>query len=325
MHELRTGTPASPVQASADRRRATRHVPGRRSAYLYIAPFFVLFAAFGLFPLLYTAWISLHDVDLGNLDQPTWVGIDNYRDLFANPFFWTALQNTVTIGLLAEIPCLTIALGLAHVLNMKTRGRTFFRVALLVPYATSIAAATLIFGQLYGRDHGLINTAIGVVGIPPVDWEAGRWSSQIAVASIVIWRWVGYNAIIYLAAMQAVPHELYEQAAIDGAGAWHQFRSVTVPALRPTIVFTVVVSTIGVTQIFAEPLLFPGTGNTSGGASHQYQTLGLLMYQQGWSNSRLGQASATAWLMFVFVLLIVVGYWTVSRLVRRARRQEGSE
>ena len=278
----------------------------RFSPYAFVAPFFLLFFAFGLFPLVYTAWVSLHSVTLQNTEDMTWVGLDNYSRLLHDPLFWNALGNTFTIGVLSTVPQLLMALGLAHVLNYRLRGRTFFRVAMLMPYATSLAAATIVFAELYGRDYGLINWGLGIFGVHHISWETGNWTSQIAISTIVTWRWTGYNALIYLAAMQAVPEDLYEAAAIDGASRWRQFLYVTLPGLRPTIVFTIVVSTIGATQLFGEPLLYDPTGQPNGGTSNQYQTLGLLMYQQGWSYDRLGLASATAWTMFVIIVLAVL-------------------
>ena len=276
-----------------------------RWGYAYVAPFFLLFAGFSLYPFLYTAWVSLHDTNLSNIDGASWVGLDNYTKLLHSEFFWNAAKNTLTIGILSTVPQLCMALGLAHLLNYRLRGRTFLRVAMLMPYATSIAAATLVFAQLFGRDYGLINAALQAVGLHRVDWENGRWSSQIAIACIVTWRWTGYNALIYLAGMQSIPSELYEAAELDGASRWKQFLHVTVPSLRPTILFTVVVSTIGAVQLFGEPLLFSGNGRTTGGSDHQYQTLGLLMYNQGWTNFHLGQAAATAWAMFLIILVAV--------------------
>ncbi|CAM5668081.1 6-phospho-beta-galactosidase [Streptomyces antimycoticus] len=157
-----------------------------------------------------------------------------------------------------------MALGIAHLLNYRLRASMFFRVAILTPYATSVAAATLVFALLFGRDYGMINWVLGLVGLDGIDWQNGTWTSQIAVSTIVIWRWTGYNALIYLAAMQAVPNDLYESAALDGASRWEQFLHVTIPSLRPTILFTVVVSTIGATQLFGEPLLFNTAGTATG-------------------------------------------------------------
>ncbi|GAA0458354.1 carbohydrate ABC transporter permease [Streptomyces stramineus] len=291
----------------------------RYSPYAFVAPFFLFFAAFGIFPLLYTGWASLHRVGLSAPDHMEWVGLHNYTRLLDDAFFWNSLRNTFTIGVISTVPQLLMALGLAHLLHYRLRAAAFWRVALLTPYATSVAAATLVFVLLYGRDYGMINWALGAVGVSPVDWQSGTWSSQFAVSSIVIWRWTGYNALIYLAAMQAVPDELYESAALDGASRGQQFRYVTVPALRPTILFTVVVSTIGATQLFGEPLLFGGAGGQKGGASHQFQTLGLYLYEQGWFNFHLGRASAVAWTMFLILLLIAAVNVLIARRLRKSR------
>jgi len=289
------------------------------SPYAFVSPFFLFFAAFGLFPLIYTAWNSFYRVELTNLDAREFVGWHNYTRLLQDEFFWNALKNTFTIGLISTVPQLLMALGMAHLLNYKLRGSTFFRVAMLVPYATSVAAATLVFTLMFGTDYGMINWALEHIGFSHhIDWRAGTWSSQIAVSSIVIWRWTGYNTLIYLAAMQAVPPDLYESAALDGASRWQQFRHVTVPMLRPTILFTVVVSTIGATQLFGEPYLFGGTGGEKGGSAHQFQTLGLYLYEQGWTNYHLGRASAIAWAMFLLLLLIAAVNGLLARWLRKS-------
>lgn len=290
----------------------------RWSPYAFVAPFFLFFGVFGLFPLLYTGWASLHRVELTAPDEMEWVGLRNFSRLLGDEFFWNALTNTVTIGLLSTVPQLLIALGVAHLLNQRLRGSMFFRVAVLTPYATSVAAATLVFVLLFGRDHGMINWALGLAGLDAVDWQNGAWTSQLAVSTIVVWRWTGYNALIYLAAMQSIPHELYESAALDGASPLQQFLHVTIPSLRPTILFTCVVSTIGATQLFGEPLLFNGGAGATGGADHQFQTLGLYLYEQGWVNLHLGRASAIAWAMFLILLIIGAVNWLVARRLRRS-------
>ena len=288
----------------AARPRSPGRMHGRRIGYVYVLPFFLVFAAFSIYPWLDTAWVSLHDVRLSTYDQQTWVGLGNYRDLFTNPFFWNAFRNTVTIGVISTVPQLCMALGIAHLLNYRLRGRTFFRVAILMPYATSLAAATVIFLELFDTKLGLVNWFLHVVHLPAVDWQGSKWPAQIAVSTIVTWRWTGYNTLIYLAGMQSIDSTLYEAAAVDGAGRWRQFVHVTLPGLRPTILFTIVVSTIGATQLFGEPLLYHN-GKADGGTVGQYQTLGVLMYQQGWVNDRLGLASATAWTMFVIIVVAV--------------------
>ena len=294
--------------ARADAERRRNRLPGSRIGYAYVLPFFVVFLAFSVYPWIDTAWVSLHDTRLSTYDQSSFIGLENYRNLFTNQFFWNAFRNTITIGIISTVPQLCMALGIAHLLNYSLRGRTFFRVAILMPYATSLAAATVIFAELFDPKLGLINWMLTSVHLPAVDWQGAKWPSQIAVSTIVIWRWTGYNAL------------LYEAAAIDGAGRWSQFRHVTLPGLRPTILFTIVVSTIGAAQLFGEPLLYH-SGKADGGTSNQYQTLGLLMYQQGWVNDRLGLASATAWTMF----LIIVAAVSINVLVaRRRERHEGA-
>ena len=307
---------------SLPRRRSPRRL-GSRAAYAYIAPFFIVFAAFSIYPWAATAWLSLHDVSLTTYDQQSWVGLGNYRNLFTSSFFWNAFRNTITIGILATVPQLCLALGIAHLLNYRLRGRTFFRVAMLMPYATSLAAATVIFVELFGKDYGLINWVLHtVLHLPAVDWQGSKWPSQIAVSAIVTWRWTGYNALIYLAGMQAIDQQLYEAAAIDGASRWQQFRHVTLPGLRPTVLFTIIVSTIGAFQLFGEPYLYDPTHQPMGGSSNQYQTLGLLMYQQGWSYDHLGLASATAWTMFVIIVCAVLFNGWLAR--RRTRSEMGA-
>ncbi|MGW9040600.1 carbohydrate ABC transporter permease, partial [Streptomyces sp. NPDC055721] len=319
--------PAAPPSSPGPRRRRSASASARwRSTlyrwdikaipYVFIAPFFLTFAAFGLFPLIYTGWLSLNRVELGG--EPQWKGLENYTDLATSEFFWNALVNTFTIGVISTVPQLLMALGLAHLLNYKLRGRGFFRIAILAPYATSIAAATLVFAQLFNTDYGMINTVLDLIGIGPVQWESSKWPAQIAISVIVTWRWTGYNALIYLAAMQAVPQDLYEAASLDGASRWRQFISVTIPSIRPTILFTVVVSTIGATQLFGEPMLYGGSVGISGGSGNQFQTLALLMYEKGWVNNALGQASAIAWIMLL--LLLIVG--GVQALVSRHNRNK---
>ena len=314
--------PAVREEPASSRRQAWRsrlyRLDVKGSPYAYVAPFFILFFAFGLFPLLYTAWASLHRIELGNPDTQTWIGLTNYTRLLHDQFFWNALWNTVTLGVLSTVPQLLMALGLAHILNYRLRGRTLFRVSVLMPYVTSTAAAAIVFAELFGRDYGFINWLLGAVGFHHIDWENGRWTSQVAISAIVTWRWTGYNALIYLAAMQAIPGDLYAAAAVDGAGRWQLFRHITLPSLRPAIVFTVIISTIGATQLFGEPLLFGGISGHLGGINHQYQTLGLYLYDQGWYNFHLGRAAAIAWTMFLLILVFVVVNTLLARRIRSA-------
>jgi cellobiose transport system permease protein len=290
---------------------------GRASPYLYVAPFFVVFGVFGLFPLGYTAYVSLTDRTL--LDPDTsFVGLDNFSALIHDSYFWNAVENTFGIWLISTIPQLVIALGLAHLLNTRLRARTFFRMSVLLPQVTSLVAVALIFTQLFSRDYGLVNYGLGAFGIDKIDWEAGRLSSWIALSVMVTWRWAGYNALIYLAAMQAIPEELYESAAIDGAKAWRQFLHVTVPMLRPTIIFTVIVSTIGGLQLFTEPYLFePLKQGATGGSARQYQTVVMYLYEKAFAGTQFnfGYAAAIGWALFLLIALFsLVNLLLVSRI-----------
>ncbi|GAB3368771.1 carbohydrate ABC transporter permease [Amycolatopsis echigonensis] len=282
--------------------------------YVFILPFFVLFGLFGAFPLLYTSWVSLHRWDL--LSGPEGgLGLANYVELFGDPRFYNALFNTVSIFLLAAIPQFFLALGIAALLNRPLRAATWWRAGLLLPNLVSVVAVGLVFAQLYSSGYGVVNEVLGWFGVPPVSWQAHQWSSHLAVASMVMWRWTGYNALIYLAAMQAVPQDLYEAAALDGASRWRSFWSITVPGIRPTIAFTVVAGTVNGLQLFAEPQLFDATGNSgAGGNDRQFQTLTMYLYEKGFGKFDAGYAAALSWVMFLICLVFaIVNY----RLVRR--------
>jgi cellobiose transport system permease protein len=287
------------------------------SPYLYIAPFFILFGVVGLFPLLYTAYVSLFDWEAG-ADDPDFIGLDNFKELFADTQFWNALENTVSIFLLSSVPQLIIAVLLAALLSSRLRGATGWRVGILLPYAASLVALGIIFANLFGPKYGLVNGILQTIGLDPVDWQADRFSSHAAIAIMVNWRWTGYNALIVLAAMQAIPKELHEAAVIDGAGPARRFFSITLPLLKPTLIFVTVTSTIGGLQIFTEPKLFDAMpGSNNGGSSNQFQTVTLYLYQTAFENSDLGYASAIAWVLFLIIVLIaLVNFFLTGRLAR---------
>ncbi|MEU8177179.1 sugar ABC transporter permease [Microbispora hainanensis] len=306
-------------ERAASGRGSTLHRLDRQaSPYAYVAPFFLLFAAFGVFPLVYTAWVSLHDWNLLSSDNP-FVGLDNYTALFADGYFWNAAFNTLSIGVLSAVPQLLLALVLAHLLNRPLRAQTLFRITLLLPNVTSVVAVVVIFSQLFGRDFGLVNMVLDWLGLGRIDWQAGVATSHVAIAVMIMWRWTGYNALIYLAAMQAVPKEIYEAATLDGASGLRQLWGITLPMIRPTVVFTVIVTTIGSMQIIAEPLLFGAQVSNgaavTGGTDRQFQTLALYLYEKGFRSFEFGYASAAAWVMFLLVVVVVgVNYLVVRRM-----------
>ncbi|MFD9734677.1 carbohydrate ABC transporter permease [Umezawaea sp. NPDC059074] len=281
-----------------------------------IAPFFVVFGIFGLYPLLYTAWVSLHDWQLIDGDQG-FTGLDNYAKLLGDANFWNALGNTLSLFVLSTVPQLLAALGLAAVLDRGLRGRLFWRAGVLLPNVISVAAVALVFAQLYGRDFGVVNYLLGLVGIDPVDWHAETWASHLAISSMVMWRWTGYNALIYLAAMQSVPKDMHEAAVLDGASRWRSFWSITVPSIRPTILFTVITSTIGGMQLFVEPQLFDpgGTATGTGGSDRQFQTLVMYLYEKGFRLFDAGYSATIAWVLFLVVLVVAGVNFTVARRI----------
>lgn len=302
-------TPGTPPRRGARPRRGGRLVP-----YSFVAPFFLVFGIFGLYPLLYTFWVSLHHWDRLTGDGG-FAGADNFRDLFADPDFYTATFNTFSIFLLSTVPQLLLALAVAWLLDRRLRARTTWRALVLVPQYVSVVAVALVFSQLFGRDFGVVNWALQHLGLisEPVDWTAETWSSHLAIAFMVMWRWTGYNALIYLAAMQAVPRELYESAMVDGAGRMLTFRRITLPAIRPTVLFTVVISTIGGLQLFAEPFLFDPQANAEGGTEHQFQTLTLMLYKYGFINNDAGYASAISWVLFLVIAAVAALNFLVTR------------
>lgn len=296
-------------------RKWTRHrIVTAIQPYLFIAPFFILFSIFGIAAIAYTGWVSLHEWNPIAVDNP-FVGVDNYVRLFDDPRFWNAVVNTFSIWFISTIPQLILALFLAHILNEALlKWQNGFRVSMLIPNITSVVAVGIVFSSIFGRDYGLVNFFLGLFGIEAIAWEAGRLSSHVAIATMVNWRWTGYNTLILLAAMQAIPYVLYEVAQIDGASRWRQFRHVTIPSIRNTIIFVVIISTIGGMQIFAEPLIFGGQQNAvTGGVSRQYQTVALFLYEQGFRNFSFGYAATIAWVLF----LIILGFSVVNLLMTR--------
>jgi cellobiose transport system permease protein len=296
---------------SAGRPRRIRTWPSRLdtkgSPYLYIAPFFILFGAFGVYPLVYTAWVSLHDWNLIAEDHP-FVGMANYTKLIADSDFWNSVINTMGIFVLATIPQLLIALWLANLLNRQMRFRTAFRMSVLFPYITSTAAVAIIFGQIFSTNFGILNWLLHFTGMEAFDWHSNRYTAWIAVSTMVNWRWTGYNALIFLAAMQAIPRDLYESAAIDGANRAKQFWAITIPMLKPTLVFCVIVSTIGNLQLFVEPLLFnAGSDAIRGGTERESQTITMYMWENAFQPYyNFGFGSAVAWMLFLIIIVIAV-------------------
>jgi ABC-type sugar transport system permease subunit len=299
------------VPALAQRRttaEATSVASARRwredlTGWAFAAPFVILFGVFLAFPILASFILSFTSFGLRDLANPigaTFVGLKNYIDLLGDPKFWTSLLNTfffVVVG----VP-LTLALGLliANALNRGvTRFRTAFRVGYYLPVITSIVAIAVVWRFLLNPDVGLINMLLGAVGINGPAWLADPVLAMPSIIAMAVWRNLGFAMVVFLAGLQAIPASLYEAASIDGAGRWQAFRFVTIPMLRPTILFMTVITTIGYLQLFEEPFVM-----TDGGPLDKTLSVTMYMYQQGFKFFHQGYASALAYVLFIIVATI---------------------
>ena len=209
---------------------------------------------------------------------------------------------------------MVIAITIAALLDQNLRAATFWRMGVLIPYVVAPVAVSMIFGRLFADQYGLINAMLGTIGLDSIAWHGDRIASHIAIATMVNYRWMGYNALIFLAAMQAVPRDLYEAAVIDGAGRVRQFFSITVPQIRATIIFVVITSTIGGLQIFDEVRLFDAYG--LGGPDQNWMTTVVYLYDLAWGDQHsFGRASAVAWMLFLLIVVIgLVNFLVTQRI-----------
>lgn len=282
-----------------------------RWGYPAVAPFFIIFLIFGVAPVVYSVYISFFKWE--PLGETEFNGINNFIFLLQDSDFWIALRNTFSIWALSTFPQLVMALGLAWILrNRRLKARSFWRTILLVPNITSIIAITIVFQQLFGRDYGIINSLIQLIpGVERIDFIEGTLASHVQIATMITWRWLGYNTLIFLASMLAIPDELYESASVDGASRWQQFIYVTLPQLKNTITFVLIVGTIGGLQVFAEPQQI----GADGGSSKQFLTLTLFLYNQAFLNNKYGYAAAIGIAITVIVLIIsAINFFIVRRI-----------
>ncbi|MET9336533.1 sugar ABC transporter permease [Nonomuraea sp. NPDC003804] len=288
------------MTALAERAPAVRPAGLRRlsalrvAPYLWVLPALVLFALFKLYPIAWSFWLSLFKTD-GALQ--TFAGAANYTRLADDPLFWTALRNTVVI-LLVQVPLmLAIALALAVAFNSSLlRFKAFIRLGFFLPMITGLVAYGLLFAVLLNPQSGLVNWALGLVGVPPVPWLTDTLWARVSLGLALTWHYTGYNAVIFLSRLQALPQDLYDAASVDGAGAWHRFRHVTLPGLRPVVLLTLVMSTIGTLQLFDEPYVLTG-----GGPDNSTVTVGLYLYNTGFKYLDFGYASAIAYALAVII------------------------
>ena len=272
-----------------------------RAAWLFLAPALALIALFFVLPVAAAFVLSLTDFDIYAIGDPSaarFVGLANYRALADNPDFWRALRNTFYFVLVGGPLSVLVSLGAALLITARgTRFRAFFRTAYFAPVVTTLVAVAIVWRYLYHPTYCPINTALGWLGIAPVDWLGDpRWAMP-AIILLAVWKNFGYNMLIFIAGLQNIPEDLYDAAALDGAGWWQAFRHVTLPMLGPTFVFVGVVTMIGYFQLFAEPYVM-----TEGGPLRSTLSVVLLMYEEGFRWWRIGNAAAIAFVLFVIML-----------------------
>jgi cellobiose transport system permease protein len=245
--------------------------------------------------------------------------MSNFSAVLGDRLFWNSIGNTLSIFVISTVPQLVAALIIAAVLDQALKAKTFWRMSVLLPYVVTPVAVALIFSSMFNEQSGLVNNLLAVVGIDPIQWKHDTLASHFAIATMVNWRWTGYNALILLAAMQAVPRDLHESAALDGAGAARRFFSITVPSIRPTLLFVIITSTIGGLQIFAEPRLFDvSNAGGVGGSDRQFQTTVLYLWEMAFFRQDFGRASAIAWLLFLLIVGIGLINFAVSQRIATA-------
>lgn len=287
--------------------------------YLAISPFFILFVVFMLIPIVFSLYLAFQRWD--GLGDTEFVGLQNFAFLIEDAKFWLALRNTVLIWFMSTVPTLFLALVVANLLNSAVRFSSFYRIAFFVPSVTSIVAVAIFFSSVFSTQAGLVNAILTGLGAAPVPWLINEWTIKLVISLVICWQWVGYNAIIYLAGLQAIPSELYEAAKIDGAGPVQTFFRITVPQLRPIILFTVVISTINGMQTFTEPqvLFSSNSANAAnlGGPGSAGLTAILYFYNQAFNNNQYGYGAAIAWAVFLIILVFTIINW---RIVARRDR-----
>jgi multiple sugar transport system permease protein len=279
-------------------------IPARWAPYLLVSPFLILFAVFGLFPLLFSAWLAFQSWEpTSGIESMKFVGLENFVFALTDGWFWKSLYNTLWLALVSGVPQHLVALPLAVFLHQAFgRWRGLFSGAYFLPYITSTVAIAMLFGSLFSTDYGLVNQALhALLGIENINWMRSPDAIKPAVAMVVFWRYVGFNLVLYLAALQTIPKDLYQAATLDGANAWQQFWRITLPAIKPMILFGVTLSIIGGLQLFEEPFILT---NGKGGADQAAMTVAMYLYRLAFDFSDFGGASALAWIMFGVIGLL---------------------
>ena len=285
-----------------------------RTAWSFVAPALIAIGLFFALPTVAALFLSLTDFDIyavADLRNLRFVGLGNYASLFARPLFWQALGTTMWFVVFGVPATVMASLAAALLLNAKTlRWKPLWRLALFAPFVTTLVATAVVWRYLLHTRYGLINYALGSVGIAPVDWLGSPHAAIPAILIFVVWKTFGYNMIIFLTALQTTSADLYEAARIDGAGWWTQFRHVTLPAIGPTLLLVSILSIAGFFQIFAEPYVM-----TLGGPAQSTVTVLYFMFEEGFKWWNLGSGAAVAFILFLCILAVTM---VQLKLARRA-------
>lgn len=282
-----------------------------KMVYLLLSPFYILFICFFLFPAGFSFAVSFTQWD--GIGDMQFVGLRQYRFLFGDTNFTQSFMNTIRIWIKSTIPMLSIAFTVAFLLNSRAiKFPQLFKTIFFLPNVTSIVSIAIIFTTIFGNHFGIVNYIIQHFGGDPVPWLRRPDLLQVSIATIVAWRWTGYNIVIYLAGLQRIPTDLYEAAAIDGANMRKIFTHITLPLMNPIIIFTVITTTIGGLQIFAEAqMLVEGTAarGGGGGAGGGGLTLVFFLYRLAFINNQYAYAAAVSWVLFAVIALLSFIAW----------------
>ena len=272
------------------------------AAWFFLAPALVLIGVFFFLPVAASLLLSVTDFDLygiANASNTRFVGLDNYSRLLKTHDFWVALRNTFYFAFVGGPLTIAVSLGAALLLSSKlVRFKGLFRTIYFTPFVTTLVAVAIVWRYLYHTRYGFFNYALSQVGIGPIDWLGDPAWAMPAIILMAVWKSFGYNMLIFIAGLQAIPEELYDAAAIDGAGPFRRFFNITLPMLAPTLVFVTVITMIGYFQLFAEPYVM-----TQGGPLRSTTSVVLLMYEEGFRWWRMGFAAAIAFVLFIVILL----------------------
>ena len=267
--------------------------------YVFVAPFFISFAVFALYPLIWAFRLSFSR--WRGFGPMEYVGIENYRIMLKDPYLVKSLVNTLQFAYILLPTGIFIAIVFAVILNNKTlAGRGIFRTIYFLPYVTSSVIVSIVFTQLFDDTMGWMNAGLQFLGLQPVGWLRGEaWPAKIVVILLTPWGGIGYNILLFLGGLQSIEPEIYEAAKIDGATEWQAFWQVTLPLLRPIIFFLTVMATIGLLSMFNQPYML-----TRGGPQGETETLMLRLYNIGIGGMRYGDASAFGFLIGLLVIVI---------------------